>query len=166
VLATRPQLYARDRHFGEPTILAEIDELVPDDAAVVVNTSESVFRRSLRRPGTDRLWVRLALDQHQVAALLNRISPEVRPAVPPQWIQPVLRSDNAVASVGALLDAGRPVYISTLRAFKVKGYPQLVALLRTHFELELVARTSDGGQLHRIRPRAAARRFDGGATRG
>lgn len=157
-LMARAELYRPAPRYGEPSALATFDALVPPDAALLLHTSEPMFRRFLRRPGTDRLWVRLAADPHQLTVKMNRLVPESGPAAPPDWIQPVVTSETAVARVGELLDTGRPVYLSTLLVHKDKSFPKLVDVLARSFERELVARTDDGAELYALRRRGAQTR--------
>lgn len=155
LLAGQPTLYAREDRFGEPSALAEIDALVPANAALLTRASESMFRRTLRRDGTDRLWVRLAADQHQRVVALRRLTPERPPSEPPYWIQPLVDADSVVARVDSLLDSGRPVYVSTLQASKDKQFPRLMAVLALHFRQQLVVRTRDGVELFQLHRRGA-----------
>jgi hypothetical protein len=157
-LSSQALLYRSALRSGEPSALAKFDAVVPPDAALLLHASEPMVRRFLRRPGTDRLWIRLAADPHQLTVKMNRLVPESGPTEPPDWIQPVVGPETVVARVDALLDAGRPVYLSTLLTHKDKSFPQLVTVLARTFDRELVARTDDGTELYALHRRGAPAR--------
>jgi 4-amino-4-deoxy-L-arabinose transferase-like glycosyltransferase len=151
-LAGPGETYVPDNRFGEPQVLAEIAEHVPPDGAILVRTNEAYFRRLLRTPGSDRLWVQLGADPHELSIRMHRIRPEEE-GTRPDWIRRELRPRNAVAMVSQLLESGRPVYLSTLLAFQFAMLEQVLIRLNDTFRFELVASTGGDTVLFRILPR-------------
>jgi hypothetical protein len=80
------------------------------------------------------------------AARWYHLSPSDSSTPRADWIddsftQPFVR-ERAEATLHAILRRGRSLYVSSLLAFQVPFFPQLMALLRDRFVLERVPMTS------------------------
>jgi predicted amidohydrolase len=107
-----------------------------------MRTHEALFRRLLRRPGTDRIWVPLALDEHQDPVHRHHLAPYARAADNGAWIRRGAEADDVERAVDGLLTEGRPVYLSTLLQHQVPAMGAILAALQRRFRLE-----PDGEQL-------------------
>src|SRR5207244_3446737 len=123
VLARTPGTYAPPKMFHEPATLSNIARRVEPNAALLVHTNGAFFERLVRTPGTDRVWVPLGLDEHQLATRLLHLAPLGPAAGGAAWIDMALAGPfdpaTAEAIVRRLLRAGRPVYVSSLLAYHV-----------------------------------------------
>jgi hypothetical protein len=152
-----PGSFERPQVFREPETLREIDRRVEPNAVVLVRTNEHFFRLLLRRPGTDRIWVPLGLNDHQLAVRWFHVRPYDVAPTGGDWINHALSetfSPDAVEQVirGAL-QAGRPVYVSTLLTYQVPFMTQLVATVSKRFRVEPIAMPP--WQLLRVRAAAS-----------
>jgi hypothetical protein len=158
VLARQPDLYRPDKFFDEPGVLRELAAKTERDAALLVRTNEHFFGLLLR-DDAERTWIPLGPDAHLFAVRWLGLKP-VDPAAPhAAWIDDALTGPfagaQAEAAVHRLLAAGHPVYVSSLLAFQVPFYRELMDVLRARFVLERVA-TSARAELYRVRERAAS----------
>lgn len=159
-LARPGETYVPDKRFGEPQVLARIATEAPPDAAILVRTNEASFRRILRKePRQDRIWVQLGVDVHEAAIQRHGIRP-YEAGTRPDWIRRDLRPKSAVAVVSQLLAEGRPVYLSTLLAFQVAPFEQILAALNAAFRLEPVVVIGGRTELFRVLPRDGVPRVD------
>lgn len=156
ILARSPALYAPDKHFGEPSVLAAIDRAVPANAALLLRTNEAFFRRFLHHDGMDRLWFPLGFDDHQLPVRWHRITSTLTAADRGEWIRQGLDAGTAPEMVDALLAEGRPVYLGTVLAFQVPFMAALLTTLGNRYTLAPVASLPNGNRLFRIVPRPAA----------
>jgi hypothetical protein len=159
VLGRRADLYRPDKFFDEPGVLRELAARTDPDSTLLVRTNEHFFTLLLR-DGANRTWMPLGPDVHLFAVRWFGLAP-VDPSMPrADWIDETLVDPfdraRAEAAIHAQLATRRPVYVSSLLAFQVPFFGQLMTLLRDRFLLEPVA-TSARVELYRIRERAASR---------
>jgi hypothetical protein len=136
LLARAPELYRGDNVFHEPTMLRDLDRRLPLNAALLMRTHEALFRRLLRRPGTDRVWVPLAFDEHQYSVHWYHLAPYASAADNGAWIRRGVNADDLERAVDDLLAEGRPVYLSTLLRHQVPAMGAILAALQRRFRLE------------------------------
>jgi 4-amino-4-deoxy-L-arabinose transferase-like glycosyltransferase len=153
LLARSPTLYAREKQLWEPTKLRQIDALVPPNAAVLAHSTEPFVRRILRRPGTDRIWVPIGLDAHQLARRLEKVAPTGPARDDGGWMRHGLDPRSAEGIVREMLSEGRPVYLSTMLRPKVKRFQEIFRALDHSFRLEPVLRRDDGDLLFAVHAR-------------
>jgi hypothetical protein len=83
------------------------------------------------------------------------------PASPPSWIDETFTSRyegaQAEAAIHALVATGRPVYVTSLLAYQVPFFGQLMNLLRRGFRLQPVPLSAAPVEVYRIRERAVMR---------
>jgi 4-amino-4-deoxy-L-arabinose transferase-like glycosyltransferase len=103
-------LYRGEAISNEASYLRALDAELPANAALLVRANEALFRRIVRRPGTDRVWLPLALDEHQSAVRRHRLAPYAPARDDGRWIRQGIDATTAERMIGALLDEGRPVY--------------------------------------------------------
>ena len=157
VLARTPGTYAPPKMFHEPATLSNIARRVEPNAALLVHTNGAFFDRLVRTPGTDRVWVPLGLDEHQLATRLLHLAPLGPAAGGAAWIDMALAGPfdpaTAEATVRRLLRAGRPVYVSSLLAYQVPFLSRLFSTLEGRFLVEPVPVPGPWGLLS-VRERA------------
>jgi 4-amino-4-deoxy-L-arabinose transferase-like glycosyltransferase len=136
VLARAPELYRGDTAFHELTLLRDLNWRLPANAALVMRTHEALFRRLLRHPETDRVWVPLAFDEHQRPVHLFHLAPYAPAADNGAWIRRRAQPDDVERTVDDLLAEGRPVYLSMLLQHQVPAMEAILAALQRRFRLE------------------------------
>ena len=144
--ATGYSLSPPDRDLGEVAALRGLEAHTEPNAVVLARTNAFFFERFLRAGAADRLWIPLGLCEWQLPIRLHRL-PSYGNVPDGEWmldaISAPLKPAIVRARVRTLLEAGRPVYVSSVRAFDVPFFSQLLTALRAEF---LVREHDPGGR--------------------
>ena len=118
--------------------MRELEAHTEPNAVILARTNAFLFERFLRA-GAARLWIPLGLCDWQVGIRLQGL-PSYGTVPDGGWmLDPItapLKPAMVQERVRTLLNAGRPVYVSTVRGFDVPVLSHLLDTLRAEFSVE------------------------------